>query len=496
MATKKQPRRAVIYLRLSVSQEKSVSIERQREAAEAYAEQHGWTVVGTFADDGVSASKNAPDDRAGWRDLMACREPWDVVIVWKLDRLVRRIVHFWDTYRWLEDSGKSLVSVEDKLDMTTTIGRMMAGFLAGAAEMEAEAISARVAGARAHLLRHGRVVGGTVPYGWRSVKNPNGAGMVLEQHPEQIEHVRLMVERTVAGRSLYSTAQELTRLGIPTPTGQVKPWAHTSVERTVRHPLVAGMTPFNPGNEAKRRGTDVLRGDNGLPIVAEELAVLPVAQWRAMLAQLDNRDSPQAKPRSMKAKTSGVLSGLVFCAEHAEDPQRMWRGTLQGRPAYNCPVCSAVMSNFEHLVIEEFLRTHGEHFRLSVVEEVHDGASALLPEIELAMERIREQQKDAENAGDDERYDELEQEYAALRQVKREAQAKPAEVRLVERTGTETYGAAWAAAETDEEKRDVIGDALERVWVIRGGAGKKSDAAKLARLVFEWRSPATAAQAG
>jgi len=53
-------RRAVIYARISVAQEASVGIGRQLEAAQQYAAAGGWEVVGTFTDDGVSASHNKP----------------------------------------------------------------------------------------------------------------------------------------------------------------------------------------------------------------------------------------------------------------------------------------------------------------------------------------------------------------------------------------------------------------------------------------------------
>src|SRR5699024_812850 len=171
--------RAMIYVRLSVSQDASVSITRQIEACQDYAQRQGWDIVDTFTDDGVSATANRPEDRRGWAALMADPRLWDVVIIWKLDRLIRRVVNFWDTYKTLEAREKSLVSVHDSLDMTTAVGRMIAGILAGFAEMEAEATSTRVTAARGHLWLAGRHSGGTVPYGWRGVVNESGSGEVL-----------------------------------------------------------------------------------------------------------------------------------------------------------------------------------------------------------------------------------------------------------------------------------------------------------------------------
>ncbi len=213
----KRVHKVVIYVRISLSREESVSLQRQEEAARQYAASRGWTVVAVHTDDGVSASKNRPEDRDGWRRVLATTGEWDAVVVWKLDRLSRRLADFWRTYLALEAEGKAIVSVSDSLDMTTAIGRTVASVLAGFAEMEAEAISARVTAARAHLLANGRYPGGRIPYGWRKAKNPDGAGWLIEQDPDRIGWVRAMVERTQASRPstrrrLGSTSRECRQL--------------------------------------------------------------------------------------------------------------------------------------------------------------------------------------------------------------------------------------------------------------------------------------------
>jgi DNA invertase Pin-like site-specific DNA recombinase len=468
-----------------VSLEASVSIDRQIEAAEAYAAQRGWTVVGVFKDDGVSASKSKPEDRKGWRELMACRDPWDAVIVWKIDRMVRRIVHFWDTYRWLDENGKSLVSVMDNLDMTTSMGRIVAGILAGFAEMEAEAISTRVAAARNYLLSNGRVPGGKLPYGYRKVPNPDGPGYVLAHDPATIGYVRTMVKRTQAGRSIYSTVQWLDETGAPTPTGGAK-WVYSSVERLLRNPILAGMVAHNPGNDSKVRGDRVVLGEDGLPVVYPDLAVLPVAQWRAMVKRLDENERPQSMPRAMRAKTSGMLSGLVLCGDDRHDePVRMWRGTVQGRPGYYCPTCHHAISNFEHVVVAEFLRQKGERVRWTVVEEVADGGAALLPEIELRIQELQEQQRAAQDRDERKR---LSDEIDRLYDRRDEVREQPTTTELVYEPAN-LFAVDWEAAETDEEKRDVLGDALHSITVRRGRPGRRTDAQLLDRLTFKWKQP-------
>ncbi len=479
-------RRAVIYARISVSSEESVSLERQIESARQYASARGWTVAATFKDDGVSATHNKPEDRAGWRALLASSEKFDAVIIWKLDRLARRVIDFHLANEALKERGAGLVAVENAIDMATPDGRLVAGVLAQFAEYEADAISARVKAARRHLIRSGRVVGGTMPYGWQSVSNPDGPGYVLVQDPDRIDYVRGMADRALAGRSIYSTVQWLDEIGAPTPTGKGT-WAYSTCERILRHPVLAGMTPFNPGNKDKRRGAEVLRDEDGLPVVDESLAIMSVQEWRRMVRLLDERDTAQSKPAALRAKTSGMLSGLVLCGEHDGEAVRMWRGTIQGRPGYYCPTCHHAISNFEHVVVDEFLRQKGERVRWSVVEEIHEGGAALLPEIELRLDELDDLIRQAPDRATRQH---LQNEQSNLLDLRAEKRAEAPVVRYVPTRGTQMFGEDWAEADNDEDRRAILGDAVERIWVGRPArSGRRTDAQVLARLTFEWKIP-------
>lgn len=494
MTTATAARRCAIYARISVTQEASVSIDRQVEAAAQYATARGWQVVATFKDDGVSATQNKPEGRVGWKALTDSPETFDAVIVWKIDRLARRITDFWETYQRLDADGRSLVSVMDNLDMTTTMGRIVAGVIAGFAEMEAEAIRDRVTDARNYLIREGRVVGGTMPYGWRSVPNPEGKGFVLAQDPERIDYLRGMVERAARGDSIYSIVQWLDEVGAPLPSSSQKNrkegtgWSYSTVERMLRNPLLAGMTAFNPGNKTKSRGLEVLRDADGLPVVDESVAVMGVQDWRAMLVLLDSRESPQSRPRALRSKTSALLSGLLVCGEHVNDETgtRMHRGTAQGRAGYYCPTCHQTITNFEDVVIEQFLWAKGEHVRWSRSQEVHEGGAAMLPEIE---HRLTELGARLQATDDDDEADQLTEQIANLRKMRREARATSPTIVWREVRSTRDFGEDWAEATNVEDQRAILDDAIERVWVLRGRPGRRTPETLAARLVIEWKMP-------
>lgn len=102
------------------------------------------------------------------------------MVIWKVDRLARRVLDFLHADETLQKRGAGLVAVEDPIDMTSEQGRAFAVMLAVFREMEAEVIRARVPAVRAQLIKDGRVVGGGIPYGYLSTAKPDGPGRVLE----------------------------------------------------------------------------------------------------------------------------------------------------------------------------------------------------------------------------------------------------------------------------------------------------------------------------
>ena len=476
-------RQVVVYARISVSRDESVSIDRQIEACRKYAEARGWEVIATIVDDGLSATKNRPEDRKGWRDVLSLSEPYAAVVVWKVDRLARRTLDFLHADQALQGRGAGLVAVEQPIDMTTATGRAFATMLAVFAELEAEAISSRVAAARTHLIKAGRVVGGTVPYGYRSIDNPHGPGKVLAQDAETIAHVRGAVRRALDGYSIYSIQVWLNEIGAPLPAASQKNrkregWHYSTVERLLRSPVLAGMVPFNPGNTAKVRGADVLRDEQGMPVIDEALAIISAANHRRLLALLDDRTSPQAQPRAGKRVTSPLLSGLATCG--ACD-RTMVRGTTAGRPCLTCPSCHQTMSTVqltEHLT-KRLLDERGG-LRAIEVEHIVGDPAAGLAEIEVAInDTLAAMGRDGADIAT------LSERLASLKDLRSTARRTPVTRRV--RTRELTVAEEWQAAHDDTERRRVLMIQIESLRILRGKVGRYLDPA---RVQVTWREPA------
>ena len=417
-------------------------------------------------------------------------------MIWKVDRLARRTIDFLNADATLRERGAGIVAVEDPIDMTTAQGRAFATMLAVFAELEAAGIAARVAAARTHLIKKGRVVGGTVPYGFKSVENPDGPGMILRQDPERIGWVKGMADRFRRGDTLYMVCQWLDAEGAPLPKTSQKNrksagWNYNTVDRLLRNPVLAGATPFNPGNKSRTRGDDILRDEEtGLPVVDPSVAIMSLAEWRAMQEQLKNRDSPQAKPRAMKTETSGLLSGLMWCVDGGEkhaEPVRMWRGTTQGRQGYQCRKCYQTISNFEDELIEHFLLMKGDWVRWTKVTQVEQSGYAELPEINELIRELQAKLNDTRDREERKRLmAELDRQYDA--RDRKEAEA-PVMVD-VWNPSDDYFASLWEAAGDDvTERRAVLQDALERIEVKRGARGRRKAGASLERLDIRWKRP-------
>ena len=310
--------RCAIYARISVTTEESVSIERQVESCRKYAEARNWEVTGEFIDDGVSATKNRPEERPGWSSLLAA-DGFDIVIIWKVDRLARRVLDFLNVDETLQARDAALVAVEDPIDMTTPQGRAFATMLAVFGEMEAAAISARVRAARDTILKTGRWPGGGVPYGYMSIDNPDGPGKVIRQNPERIGYVRQMAALARRGEDVNSITRAFTRANVPIPdsalktrkTGDFTTWQRQTVQGILRNPILAGMIPHNPGRKqsgpyAGRSG--VLLDGHDKPVVAEHLAIMSVEAWNELQNILDDVVSDNAHIEILANELRGMAA--------------------------------------------------------------------------------------------------------------------------------------------------------------------------------------------
>ena len=92
--------------------------------------------------------------RAGLEEALGDLRAGDILVVWKLDRLGRSLKHLIEIINRLMDNGMYFMSLQEKIDTTSTSGKLIFHIFAALAEFEREIISERTkAGLKAARAR-------------------------------------------------------------------------------------------------------------------------------------------------------------------------------------------------------------------------------------------------------------------------------------------------------------------------------------------------------
>ena len=153
----RKPKRVALYLRVSTSEQ---TTRNQRRELRAVAERHGWTVVATFEDTGISGSKGR-EARPGFDALMmaVARREIDMVVAWSVDRLGRSLMDLLGFLRDLHAMGVDLFLHQQGLDTSTPSGKAMFQMLGVFAEFERAMIRERVLAGLARARADGKQLG-------------------------------------------------------------------------------------------------------------------------------------------------------------------------------------------------------------------------------------------------------------------------------------------------------------------------------------------------
>jgi DNA invertase Pin-like site-specific DNA recombinase len=154
-------RQVALYLRVSTTEQ---TVDNQRRELEAVAQRHGWRVVATYADEGISGTKGR-DKRPGLDRLCRgiARREFDLVAAWSVDRLGRSLQDLVAFLADLHAKGVDLYLHQQGLDTTTPSGKAMFQMLGVFAEFEramiVERVRSGIARARERGTKSGKAIG-------------------------------------------------------------------------------------------------------------------------------------------------------------------------------------------------------------------------------------------------------------------------------------------------------------------------------------------------
>jgi DNA invertase Pin-like site-specific DNA recombinase len=149
--------RVAIYARVSTANNGQDPTMQTRELRE-YCERRGWTVTSEYVDVGISGTK---EKRPELDRLMADahRRRFDVVAVWRFDRMARSVSHLLRVLETFRALGIEFVSLNEQVDTSTPMGKMVFTVLAAVAELERSLIVERVKAGLRNARSKGKTLG-------------------------------------------------------------------------------------------------------------------------------------------------------------------------------------------------------------------------------------------------------------------------------------------------------------------------------------------------
>ena len=232
-----------IYSRKSKFTGKGESIENQIEMCENYINSHfsdDTHSISVFEDEGFSG-KNL--NRPQFQTMMSeeHKNPFDLIIVYRLDRISRNGGDFSSLIDELNGYNTAFVSIKEQFDTSTPMGRAMMNIAAVFAQLERETIAERVKDNMYMLARTGRWLGGVTPLGYDSKKVENLDSkdskrfyFKLEQN-EEIKTVKLIFDKYIELRSLNKLMTYLINHDIK--SRQDKNFAVTTIRKILTNPV-------------------------------------------------------------------------------------------------------------------------------------------------------------------------------------------------------------------------------------------------------------------
>lgn len=327
--------RALLSIRLSVFTDDTTSPVRQELDLWREATDQGYRVVGRASDLNVRATKVPPWKRRELGAWLNDRVPeFDAIFFWKLDRFIRSLNDLHEMVRWASKYDKNLVSLNDPIDLSTTMGKMMVTFIGGIAEIESANTRTRVESMWAYAKTQEEWITGRPPYGYETHRATDRcAGTPGHEHCVPGKKTLLVVsEERDALRAAYDRLMSDPDASVTAVAGELGTTASTLWKR-LRNPAMMGVRVERPDTS---KPSQIAYDGNGQTMQVGP-PIFTRDEWDQLQQALDGRGKKQP-PRN---KVS-IFLGVLYCADCGQTMREQRQLTTSRRYVYlRCTGCQA-----------------------------------------------------------------------------------------------------------------------------------------------------------
>lgn len=304
-------KRAAIYARVSTIEqaEEGYSIDEQLRLLNQWCEKEGYEVYHEYADRGISGKsiKARPSLQHLLDDAM--NRHFEVVIVWKMNRMARNILDLLNIVTELNRHNIAFRSYSETLETETPAGRLQFHMMAAIAEFERGTIAQNVKMGMLARAREGEWNGGQV-LGYDIVRLPSDGKkrihtkLVVNQ--SESNTVREIFRLYTSGYGYKSIVNRLNTAGYRSKKGNT--FSIATVKTILMNPIYIGIIRYNVRrNWSEKRRNDI----NPHPIMVEgkHESIITKEQWDKTQTVLKSRSH---KPNRVHSGEH-LLTGLIKC---------------------------------------------------------------------------------------------------------------------------------------------------------------------------------------
>ncbi|TGY97404.1 recombinase family protein [Petralouisia muris] len=303
-----------IYSRKSKWTGRGESVENQLAMCRDYIQYNiegaGEAEIVTYEDEGYSGKNtNRPQFQKMMQEIKKGR--CNYLVCYKLDRLGRNIADLANLVETLNKLNVSFISIKEKFDTSTPIGKAMLYFAGVLAQMEREQIAERVRDNMVMLARKGRWLGGNTPLGFAaeaeekvSVNGKSRKSFRLAVDEQEMQTVRFIFREYLKNQSLMGIVKYFLSHGIQTKRGNE--YTTTAIRDILTNPVYCTADKeayeyfWNLGCQVCMEKEEA-DGKYGL-----------IAYAKTSSTQYKNKNNSPEKWIVAKGKHPGIISGQDF----------------------------------------------------------------------------------------------------------------------------------------------------------------------------------------
>ena len=307
-----EQQKAAIYSRVSSdAQDVELSIFGQIRALKDFAAKHGYEITREYSDESESGRNT---NRPAFREMISVAKthdpPFEVILVWKLNRFARNRIDSATFKKLLRDRGIKVVSINEPLEDNPS-GRLLEGVIETIDQFYSENMGEDIRRGMRENATRGFYNGSRPPYGMKRapIKDGGKTRYRLEPFPEdsvEVQTVRRVFDMAMNGSGNKEIAMALNRDGFRTGGGER--WGQTTVHKLLTNEAYCGVLVWGgrPEHKAIHSGIPPIRVENAW------LAIIDKNVFHLVQQKMSANAPKAVHPRTVPSFF--ILSSMLYCS--------------------------------------------------------------------------------------------------------------------------------------------------------------------------------------